>query len=363
MKPAILFVLAVLLAQSALAEEAYFYVAAANGIYRDSIDTNTGKLDAPSLVCAANNPNFLAFSPNHEFLYASLNNDVASFDVKKDGSLAPLSEVASGGAGACYVSVDGTGRNVLVADYAGGCIACFRANPDGSIGPRTAFIAFTGSGPDLKRQMQPHAHSIYADSSNKFVYACDLGSDHVWIFKFDAARGSLVPGDPPKVKAPPGSGPRHLAFGLGERFVYVSNEMGHSVTVFARNIGSGGLIPLQTVSTLSPGTPTQDVTTAEIVLHPSGKWLYVSNRGCETISLFSIAPDGSVALTESVPSPAKFPRNFALDPSGCWLIVGGQKDNRLAVMKIDLATGRLTPTDQAATVTDPTCVLFYGKRK
>ena len=139
--------------------------------------------------------------------------------------------------------------------------------------------------------------------------------------------------------------------------------MGHSVTAFSRNGDTGALTRRQTVSTLPVGTLTQGVTTAEIVCHPSGRWLYVSNRGCETISLFSIAPDGSVALTESVPSPAKFPRNFALDPSGCWLIVGGQKDNRLAVMKIDLATGRLTPTDQAATVTDPTCVLFYGKRK
>jgi 6-phosphogluconolactonase len=363
MKLPVLFVLFLLLGHNAPAEEAFFYVSAGNGIYRGGIDTRTGKLGALSMACAAKNPNFLALSPDHKFLYATLNNAVAAFAVGTDGALISLNEQASGGAGACHVSVDGTDRDVLVADYDGGCIACFQLNPDGSLGERTALMPFTGSGPDPKRQTKPYAHSIYADPGNKLVYACDLGSDHVWIFKFDAARGTLVPGDPPFAKVPPGSGPRHLAFCPGGRFIYVANEMGHSVTVLARDIGSDALNPLETVSTLPPGTPTQGVTTAEIVCHPSGKWLYVSNRGCDTISEFSIAPDGRLTLIQSVSSVAQVPRNFALDPTGCWLIAAGQKSNRLAVFKIDPATGRLTATDQFVEVAGPTCVLFSTKNK
>jgi 6-phosphogluconolactonase len=335
---------------------------ASQGIYQGSLDTHTGKLGPLHLANEIKNPNFLAVVPDGRFLYAAIStrgaSSVAAFARRPDGTLAFLNERPSGGEEAVHLETDATGRDVFVANYGGGNIAGFRTNSDGSLEPRTAFVQFTGSGPNLDRQKKPYAHSIYVGPDNRFVYACDLGSDHVWIFKLDAARGTLAPADPPAAKVPPGSGPRHLAFSPDGRFVYVANEMGGSVTVFSRDAVAGALTALETISALPPGISAKGVSTAEIFCHPSGKWLYVSNRGCDTISVFAIALDGGLELIQSVPSVARFPRSFALDPEGRWLIVAGQKDNRIAVLKIDPATGRLTATDQAAEVGIPTCVIF-----
>jgi 6-phosphogluconolactonase len=358
-----LFVLLTCIALNARAAEDFFYITGTNGIYRDSIDTETGKLGTLVVASPTKNTNFLALSQDDKFLYATLNNAVASFAVGADGSLKELNEQPSGGEGPCHVSLDGTGRDIFVSNYQGGCLACLQLKPDGTVGERTALIPFTGSGPDVKRQMKPHSHAAYTDPKNKFVYACDLGTDHVWIFKLDASQGTLTPANPPFASVPPGSGPRHLAFYRDGQIVYVASEMGHTVTAFNRDAASGALTAFQNISTLPPGTSPEGVTTAEIVCHPSGNWLYVSNRGCDTMSVFSIRPNGSLNLIESVSSVAHFPRNFTLDPTGKWLIAAGQKDNRFAVLKIDPATGWLTATDQAASVPNPMCVLFSTGNK
>lgn len=214
-----------LLGHGARAEEAPLYVAGNEGIYRDTLDTDTGKLGKLTLACAAKSPNFLAFSSDRQILYATLGageRTLADFFVQPDGSLSPLDEMPSGGAGACHVWLDGTGENVLVAHYDSGSIACFQLHDDGTLGERTALVPFTGSGPDPKRQTKPYAHSVYTDPGNKFVYACDLGTDKVRIFKFDAAKGTLAPNDPPFGKVPPGSGPRHLAFSPNGEFLSMS---------------------------------------------------------------------------------------------------------------------------------------------
>jgi 6-phosphogluconolactonase len=357
-----------LLNHQAMADVTRFYIgtmtgpSASKGIYLGSLDTDTGKLGPLTLAAEAKNPNFLALSPDHPFLFAALSDTVGSFQVRPDGTLTPLNEQPSGGAAPCHVCLDKTGRHVFVANYGGGNIAAFEVGPDGLIGKRTALMQFTGSGPDPKRQKNSYAHSVYVDPKNKFLYSCDLGSDRIWIFKLSAIDGALVPADPPAAKVPPGSGPRHLAFHPNGKFVYVANEMGLSVTVFARDAESGALTALETVPTLPPGSPAKGVTTAEICCHPSGKWLYVSNRGFDTISVFTIAPDGRLSLLQNTPSVAKFPRAFAIDPSGRWLIAAGQNDNRIAVLKIDPATGRLTATDQSAVVGAPVCVLFVPKK-
>ena len=357
-----------LLGSHALAEICPFYIgtltdhSAGRGIYLGCIDTATGKLGALTLAAGAKNPNFLALSPDRQFLFAALSDTVGSFQVRSDGALKPLNERPSGGGGPCHVSFDGTGRHVFVANYDGGNIASFAVGPEGLIGERTALIQFAGSGPDPRRQTKSYAHSAYVDPQNKFVYSCDLGSDSVWIFKFRAGQGALASLDPPAAKVPPGSGPRHLAFHPGGKFVYVVNEMGVSVTVFARDAAGGALTALETVPTLPAGTPTQGVTAAEICCHPSGKWLYVSNRGSDTISVFAIASNGRLTLRQNTSSVAKFPRSFAIDPTGQWLITAGQQDNRIAVLKIDQATGRLTATDQSAAVGVPVCVLFVPKK-
>lgn len=358
MKQMILFALLVLLGPNAPAKEAPFFVCGSDGIYRGELDADTGKLGPLSLACKTSQANFLALSPDGKSLYATTSNSVRSFAVGADGTLTPLNEIAEPGSEACHVSVDAAGRDVLVAEYNTGYVDCFSRKPDGMLGERTSFHMLEGSGPDKARQMGSHAHSIYIDPANKFVYVCDLGGDDVWIYKFDAAQGKLKANTPLLAKVPPGSGPRHLVFDASGRFVYVASEMGHCVTRFSRDAASGALTPLETVSTLPSEMPAAGVATAEIAIHPSGRWLYVSNRGCDTISEFSIGADGQLTLVDSVSSVAKFPRNFALDPSGRWLIVAGQKDNRLAVLKIDPANGRLTATDQFTGMAAPNCVLF-----
>ncbi len=181
------------------------------------------------------------------------------------------------------------------------------------------------------------------------------------VFKFDAGHGTLVPSDPPAAKVPPGSGPRHLAFSPDGKFVYVANELGRTVEVFSRDAATGRLNSIQNISTLLPGTSDEGVTLAEVVCHRSGKWLYVSNRGCDTISQFSIGSDGRLELLECTTSVVQFPRNFTIDPSGKWLIAAGQKDNRIAVLKIDQDTGHLTSMGQTAEVGIPVCVKFVGR--
>jgi 6-phosphogluconolactonase len=281
--------------------------------------------------------------------------------VRPDGTLIALNEQPSGGGNPCHVSQDATGRHLFVANYADGTIAAFDVGPDGLIGQRTALKRFSGSGPN-PRQARPHAHSVYVSPENTVVYSCDLGSDNVWIFRFDAFDGGLAPATPPSAKVPPGSGPRHLAFHPNGKFVYVDGEMGHNVTVFTRDAGSGALTALETVPTLPGGTPGDGITTAEVACHPSGKWLYVSNRTIDTITVFKIGDDGRLSLVQSTSSVAKFPRDFTIDPTGQWLLSAGQNDNRIAVLKIDQATGLLADTGQSAVVVAPVCILFVPQK-
>ncbi len=349
----------------ASAADSRFYVAAsagkAEGIYTDTLDPDTGKLGTLELAAPAGGPGFLAASRDGRFLYATTRSSagkVSAYATSPGGKLNALNDQSSGINGPCHVWVDATGRDVFVASYGGGSIACFAAKPDGSLGDRSAFVQYTGSGPDPKRQKKPFAHSIYTDPSNRFVYSCDLGTDNIWIFKFDAATGALTPAEPPSAKVPPGSGPRHLAFDTDGTHVFVANEMGLSVTVFARDLATGALTPIQTAPALPENIPAAGATTAEISCHPSGKWLYVSTRGPDVLTVFAIAPGGKLDRIQVAPAEVKVPRGFAIDPTGRWLIAAGQNDGRIAVLKIDPATGMLSPTDQAANASSPICILF-----
>jgi len=349
------------------AAESRFYLGtytkktSSKGIYTGVLDTETGKLGPVTLAAEAENPSFLAVSPDGAFVYAveeSAVSAAAAFRVQAGGTLTLLNTLPAPG-GACHISVDKTGRNVLAACYGSGSIACFQTKPDGSLDKQTDAFQFTGSGPDPKRQTKPFAHSIYTDAANRFAYSCNLGTDHVWIFKFDARTGTFALNDPPSAEVPPGGGPRHLAFHPDGRFVYVNNEMGQSVTAFARDTATGALTQLQTLSALPAGfTSPKMVTTSEIACHPSGKWLYVSNRGYDTIAIFAIAADGRLTLLDDAPAQVKMPRGFSIDPTGRWLIAAGQEDNKIAVLKIDQSTGKLAATDQFADVGAPVCVIF-----
>ncbi len=330
------------------------------GIYRGTLDSETGALVVRGLAAEAVNPTFLALHPNGKFLYSAIEmggGAVGAFAIEKDGTLRRMDEESTKGKGNCHVWVDASGRNLLSTSYSGGSIASVPIEEDGKLAPASAFIQHVGSGPNAGRQSEPHAHSIYTNGA--FAYACDLGTDDIFIYRFDAAKGTLVPNDPPSAKVPPGSGPRHLAFASAGGFAYVCNEMGNSVTVFAHNAAKGTLVPLQTLPTLPADyADAAKSSTAEIFCHPNGKTLYVSNRGHDSIATFAIAGDGKLSIVDYAPAHVKVPRGFALSPDGKWLVVGGQDSNNLASHKVDAVTGKLTFVGEVGGVGAPVSVQF-----
>lgn len=347
------------------ASDARFYVGTytnkgtCEGILMGSLDTDTGKLGPITLAGKAKDPSWVTLSPDGQHLYAALEGGdgaVEAFRVEKDGTLVALNQQPSGGKATCHLWV--TEKHVLAANYTGGNIASFPIQADGSLGERVQLVQFTGSGPHPRRQKQSYAHGVMTDKTGKFAYACDLGSDHVWSFSFDDQSGRLTPTTPPNFSITPGHGPRHMALSADNRFLYVDAEMGHSITVFERDLQTGLLTSLQTVSSLPDQGPNDEVTTAEIALHPSGRWLYVTHRGDNAVTVFSVGADARLTRIETVPSPVNFPRGFAIDPSGRWAVIVGQKDGKLSVLQIDQASGKLTPTGQIVDAGTPVSVAF-----
>jgi 6-phosphogluconolactonase len=335
------------------------------GIYSGSLNINTGHLGPVIAAGEAENPSFLTLSPCGKYLYAAIERPqgaVAAFRLNADGSLSRLNELPTGGAGCCHVSVDRTGRYIFAANYRGASVVAFRTGKDGSLEEQTAFIPINGSGPHPTRQRQSFGHSIYTDPTNNFAYACDLGSDNVWSFKFDSTIGTLVPHCPASGQVPAGSGPRHLAFDATGNFIYVCNELSSTVTVFLRK-KDGTISPLQTVSLFPETVDLSGFGIAEISVHPSGKWLYISNRdisnmGRDFIATFSIDPDDRLTWKENTPAQVRHPRSFAIDPSGHYMIIAGQVDHQITVIKINPETEGLAPTGESIEVPAPACVLF-----
>jgi 6-phosphogluconolactonase len=258
--------------------------------------------------------------------------------------------------------VDKTGRNVLVANYGSGSVACLPVKEDGRLAEASAFIQHTGSSVNPQRQQGPHAHSVNMSPDNRFAMVADLGLDEVLVYRFDPVKGSLAANDPPFAKVKPGSGPRHFAFHPGGKFAYVINELASTVTALAYDARRGILSEVQTVSTLPPGF-TGTSTTAEVQVHPSGKFLYGSNRGHDSIAVFGIdARKGTLTPIEHVPTQGKTPRNFGIDPTGSYLLAANQSSDNVVVFRIDPQTGRLTPTGQVLEVGIPVCVKFVAAR-
>ncbi len=340
-----------------------------HGIYTGTVDSETGKLSPLELAAAAPSPNFLALAPDGKTLYANIatnGGSVAAYRVKPDGSLDWLNSLPSGNGG-CHVAVDATGRNVFVANYSAGSLTGFRTLPDGRLEKPTVTIPFTGSGPNLNRQEKPHLHATYFSHDNRHLYACDLGTDNIWQYELNVTNGELHPLQPTSAKVPPGSGPRHLAFSPDGRFAFVNGEMGLDVTTFACDEFTGTLKPLKTVSLLPPDAMTNDLTSAEIFCHPNGRWLYVSIRdvagqGRDELVVFAINKSGELERIQNFSVGVRVARGFGIEPSGRWLIAAGQNDNRIVVVKIDPATGKLSVTEETAKVGAPDCVIFSNAR-
>jgi 6-phosphogluconolactonase len=338
------------------------------GIYSFHFDSGTGRLTSMAAVATTPDPSFLTVAPNEKYLYAV--NELGEFDGQKSGAvtsysldpksgkLTPLNQVPSGGADPCYVSLDQAGQYLLVANYTGGSVSTFPIGSDGRIGPASAFVQHTGSGPNKERQEGPHAHFIASSFDNRFVFAVDLGLDEVVVYHFDPAKGSLTPNDPPFAKLAPGAGPRHLAFHPNGKFAYVLSEVNSTVTALAYDSKTGSFSTLQSLSTI-PKDFTAHNDTAEIVVHPSGKFLYASNRGHDSIAEFTIDPvRGRVTPAGDFPTQGKEPRNFALDPTGKFLLAANQGSNNIVVFRIDQSTGALTATGQIAQVPAPVDIVF-----
>jgi len=341
------------------------------GIYGYRFVASTGQLTPLGLVAETTNPSFLAVDPSRRFLYAvnevgeyqgQKSGGVSAFSIdRKTGKLTFLNEVASRGADPCYVSLDRAGKFVLVANYTGGSVAVFPVLADGRLGEASAFIQHRGSGVNPERQEGPHAHMISVSPDNRFALAADLGLDELLVYRFDATRGLLAPNDPPFARVHPGSGPRHFVFHPNGKFVYLMTEMGGTVSSFSYSPTSGELHETATVSTL-PKDFKGENTSAEIAVHPSGKFLYGSNRGHDSIALFSIDPlRGTLKFIEHVSTQGKTPRNFAIDPTGSYLFAANQDSDSIVVFKIDGTSGHLTPTGQKLDVPSPVCVTFVAQ--
>jgi len=337
------------------------YAVTGKGIYLGSFDPATGHLDSLKLVAELPSPSFLAVALNHRCLYAAVmkggGNRLVAYQIEDDGRLRELNRVDFvSGHSADHISIDATGSYLLAASW-NGTVATFPIRPNGSLGPEAFFYRFSGSGP-AQFQESAHCHSIYTDPANRFAYVCDLGSDTVGILKFEAATGSLSP-ITPFAHVPPGSGPRHLAFSSDGRFVYVNNQMGLTVSVFSRDASTGLLTPIKTIPTVPrDATLPKTTDTSEILPHPSGRWLYVGNRRYDSIAVYAIQSDGTLLPVEDHRLNLKDPVNFAIDSSGQWMIVAGQDDAHITVLRIDPSSGKLSQTDQEAAVVGPSCVVF-----
>jgi 6-phosphogluconolactonase len=349
------------------------------GIYTFELDPKTGAVTAPKLAAETPNPSFLALHPSGKYLYAV--NEVGDFRgffggavsafavAPADGSLSGLNFLHSRGDSPCHLSIDRAGKAILVANYGGanivdGRVAAMAIGADGRLDEsRFAELhELRGDGPNRQRQKGPHAHWIDLDASNRFAIAADLGTDSLWVFRFDPRKGTLTPNDPPSAKVAPGSGPRHFAFHPDGHHAYINNEMASTVTAFDYDPEKGTLKTLQTLSTLPDGFQGNN-STAESAIHPNGRFLYVSNRGHDSLAIFAIdKSSGKLEAIGHAKTGGRTPRNFAIDPTGRWLLAANQDSDSVIVFKVDPDTGRLAPTDHKVEVPKPVCVLFLPKK-
>lgn len=343
---------------------------ASKGIYAVELDLATGALGTPSLAAETTAPTFLAWRPDHRVLYAlgegpqpdgKNGGGVAAFVFDGSGKLTRADSRGTGGGGnTTMLSTDATGQMLVTVSYGAGYVASFPLEADGRIKPAASLLPHAGPlGPNKIRQDKPHPHSVTISPDNRFAFVADLGLDRVLAYRLDPAAGTITPHDPAFITTPPGAGPRHTKFSRDGKFFYILNEIDGSISACAYDAAKGAGTPIQHISTLPAGFKVTDPDrAAEIRIHPNGKFVYASNRGHESIAVFSVNADGTLKLVEITPCGGKHPRNFELSPDGHWLVCANQDTDNLVSFKVDANTGRLTATGHAVTVPKPVCVLF-----
>ena len=349
------------------------------GIYVSRYHAATGEVGKPELAAKMINPSFLTISPNHKYLYAVSEDPlslgppldhasyVSAFRIDSStGRLQLLNTVPASGTSTCFITIDHTGKFVLVSNFGSGSTAVIRVRDDGSLGELTGFIQDVGRSIDPAIQIEPHTHSVVLSPDNHRAIVSDLGTDKVLVFRFDSATGQLSPPDPPFAKVYPGGGPRHFAFDPSGRFGYQLGEMSGAIDVYSWDATQGKLTLIQRAQTV-PHDFFGGNHSAEIEVHPNGKFLYESNRrtrgenvrGPDTIGVFAIdSRDGTLTPVEQTDSGGIMPRNFSIDPSGNFLLVANQLSNNIVVFQIDVASGKLSKTGQEIKADTPVCLKF-----
>ncbi len=336
------------------------------GIYVCELDLRKGALAHLRLAAKSKNPSFLALHPSGRFLYSV--SEIADFEGKKTGAVSSfaldpksgalkfLNKKPSGGGGPCHLVVDHGGKNVLVANYGGGSVNVLGVGADGLLADPTGFVQHKGSSVNPRRQKGPHAHSINLDGQGAYAFAADLGLDKILVYRFDSVAGTLTPNKVPSASVSPGGGPRHFAFHPGGKFAYVINEMASTVTAFSYEAKTGNLSEIQTVTTLPSGF-SGNSSTAEVQVSPDGKLLFGSNRGHDSIAIFSIdSASGRLTVRGHQATGGRTPRNFGVDPTGRFLLAANQSSDTVVVFRIGPAG--LTPTGSVLNVPRPVCVKF-----
>jgi 6-phosphogluconolactonase len=336
-----------------------------DGVYAYRYNANGAALEPMGLVGKIKNPSFLATDREYKHLYAvsermgPVAGGVGAFDINRQtGQLKFLNTASSDGEAPCHLTVDHTGRMLMVANYGTGSVAVFELEKDGRLGEMSGLMTAHGSSVNPKRQKGPHAHEVVVSADNRLLYVPDLGLDQIRIYGIDTNTATLAANNPPHIHAEPGSGPRHIAFSSDERFAYVIHELKPIITVFAHDVTTGILRRLDTVSTVPPDFA-GEADPAEIIVAKSDRFLYGSNRTAGTIAVFAIdEQSGKLSQIQVIETGGPQPRAFEIDPSGRFLFVGDQKKNEFRIFTVDISTGKLSDTGRVEQLPSPVCFLF-----
>ncbi len=336
------------------------------GIYVYWLDMPSGKLEYRNKATGIDNPSFLVIEPKHRYLYAV--NEISNFEGKRGGAVSAFSidqqsaglklinQQPTHGGAPCYVTTDNESEWILTANYSGGNAAVFPVENGGWVGPESDLVRHQGSSVNERRQKSPHPHCIILDAANRYAFVPDLGMDKVMIYKFDSAEGKLIPNEVPFFQTKPGAGPRHMTFHPNGKFAFVIQELNSTITSLAYDASVGSLEEIQTESTI-PQDFEGENWCADIHVSPSGKFLYGSNRGHNSIVIFKIdETSGELEFVGRESTRGETPRNFAIDPTGKYLLAANQNTNNVFTFHIDPDTGKLEPTGHSADIPSPVCL-------
>jgi 6-phosphogluconolactonase len=341
----------------------YTRLGQSKGTYVYRRDPATGRLTQQSFV-EDTDPSWLSFDPTKRFLFAASEGregtgTVSSWAIdERTGDLTFLSRQPTSGGEPCHMCTDAAGRFLMVANHEDGSVAVLPIDRDGKLGPLTDLRRHEGSGPGPS-QKGPHAHFVTFDPAGKRILVADKGIDKVMLYQLDEARGALVPADPPFGRLHAGAAPRHIAWHPNGRYLYVNGEADMTVTAFMYDAERGALEELHYLSTLPAGATGERFSTAQLLVHPSGRFLYVANRGHDSIAIFAIdQATGRLTAIGHEPSQGRTPRNFNIDPTGSLMYVANQNGGTIVHFRIDQSTGTLTPTGDVTEISGPVCIQF-----